>query len=525
VSDGATRSFVTLLGRSASLADRLAADAGLRPHDRIVAALASGGEHVELILAAWRLGLQLIAVPPTVSRQTFAGILDQLTPRAVVVEESSERLSGLVDGWAEAVAPFAASGDNPARAIILGHRSRPPPSLGALRPDQVAADWESWLARVPPALFYTSGSTSTAKGVQLRWSRILEKARAVFSHYGVGPDDRVMPILPLSHVYGVYCLLGALARGCDFILYRESAPMARFAEGLGEHAATVVICPPMVGAFLFARHDPDPGIRNRLRLLSMGGAAAAPEHVERIVAALPHTRVFLSYGLAETYSTICCNEVSRPGADPGSVGPLRFGAFGEARDPVSGVPVTAGATGELCVGGTIMDGYLGGEANCYTADGLFRTGDLVRFDADGAMTITGRLKEMINAGGLSINPEEIEQCLKLHPAVRDCGAFGEVAGDLEVACAAVTLREPDGASRREALVNELLHHCRAHLAAKMTPRHIVIVEDIPRGALGKIARAELRALCETRLPHGGSRAPSHTDTSGSAPRSRRRSII
>jgi len=119
----------------------------------------------------------------------------------------------------------------------------------------------------------------------------------------------------------------------------------------------------------------------------------------------------------------------------------------------------------------------------------------VHFEPDGAITITGRLKEMINAGGLSINPSEIEEALKQHPAVVDCGVFGERAGNLEVACAAVVLRHTGSESERQRIVDDLFDYCRTHLAAKMAPRRILTVDEIPRGALGKIARAELHAVC------------------------------
>jgi long-chain acyl-CoA synthetase len=144
-----------------------------------------------------------------------------------------------------------------------------------------------------------------------------------------------------------------------------------------------------------------------------------------------------------------------------------------------------------------MKGYVEAHLDAFTPDGLFRTGDLVHFERDGAITITGRLKDMINAGGLSIAPSEIEEAIKQHPAVADCGVFGEQAGQLEVTCAAVVLRQPwnETGGDREQIVDELLDHCRKHLAAKMVPRRIVAVAEIPRGALGKIARAELRALC------------------------------
>jgi len=491
--NGRTERYVSVLERSAAMAERLAHEVGLQPGDRLVVALENSREHIELVLAAWRLGLQFIAVAPTTSGPTFAGIVESVSPQAVVVDQGNERLNRVVGGWARAISCW--DGGSPDGVLMVGRalpteqHSRPP------RPDSLASHWGEWLAYQPPAVFYTSGSTSTAKGVPLLWPRILDKARVVLSFYDVKPGDRVMPILPLSHVYGLYCLMGALALGADCVTFRESASPAVLARGLVDHAATVVICPPLVGAFLFGRHGVEPAVRDRLRVLSMGGAATSVEQAKRILSALPRTRVFLSYGLAETYSTISCNEVSTASSDLASVGPLRFGAFGEARDPTSGRPVGLGETGELCVGGTITNGYFETQVDGFTADGLFRTGDLVHFDRDGAITITGRLKDMINAGGLSISPSEIEEAIKQHPAVADCGVFGEQAGQLEVTCAAVVLRQPWTESARERVVDELLDHCRMYLAAKMVPRRILTVAEIPRGALGKIARAELRALC------------------------------
>jgi acyl-coenzyme A synthetase/AMP-(fatty) acid ligase len=493
VVNGRAEPFAHVLERSAALAERLEGEVGLRSGDRLIVALENSGVHIEVLLASWRLGLQFIAVPPTVSRPTFAGIIETLSPRAVVCDEGNERLGRVALDWAS---PICALGDHsPDRVLVVG-RARPSPQRrGVRRPDSLGSAWQERLAHLPPAVFYTSGSTATAKGVPLAWHRILEKAKGVLGCYDVKPGDRVMPILPLSHVYGLYCLLGALAEGADAITYRESASPAALAQGLTDHAATVVICPPIVGAFLFGRHGAEPAVRDRLRVLSMGGAATSPEQAERILRALPRTRVFLSYGLAETYSTISCNEVSQSGGDVASVGPLRFGAFGEARDPATGLPVPRGETGELCVGGTIMNGYVDAPVDAFTPDGLFRTGDLVRFDRDGAITITGRLKEMINAGGTSISPSEVEETLKQHPAVLDCGVFGERAGDLEVACAAVLLRHPSSEAGHEGTLGELYDHCRTYLAPKMVPRRILMVDRIPRGSLGKIAREELRALC------------------------------
>lgn len=477
-------SWTPVFANSELLANRLGDEIGLRPGDRLVSALENSRAHIEMVFAAWRLGLEYIAVPPTASALTFSGILEKsAAPHAVVIDARNERLQRAFTDWSRHTVDID--------GLKLGYRE--PVAPAAAR--ELGERWQDWLGELPPAVFYTSGSTSTAKGVPLLWSKILGKGRAVLRHYGVGTGERVMPILPLSHVYGLYWLMGTIDLGADAIVCRETASPAALAAGIADHGATAIACPPIVGAFLFGRHGCESGVRERLRVLTMGGAATSPEQAKRILANLPRTRVFLSYGLAETYSTVCCNEISVPNSDLASVGRLCFGAYGGARDPQTGLAVAPGEIGELCIGGTIMTGYVGADVEAFTEDGLFRTGDLVRLDTDGAISITGRLKEMINAGGLSVYPAEIEEVLKRHPAVADCGVFGEKAGELEVVCAAVTLR-------KEIELEQLYDYCSAQLSVKMVPRRIVAVPAIPRGALGKIARAELRALVAAQPPAG-----------------------
>jgi len=313
-----------------------------------------------------------------------------------------------------------------------------------------------------------------------------------------------MALLPLSHVYGAYFFLGALAFGADVVIERESATLATVAWSLTEHAPSIIACPPIVGGFLFGRRPVDLPMRRNLRILTMGGAAAPPAVTSKILGHLTDTRVFLSYGLSETYSTVCCNEVSRSGPrfDPCSVGVLAFGAFGQIRHTDTDDPVHNGDVGELCIGGTITSGYFRAGAlpqrDGFTRDGLFRTGDLACMNEHGEISIRGRLKEMINAGGLSIVPSEIEEVIKRHSNVLDCGVFGERNGEIEVVCAAVVIDEPSLAEGdHTALIEDIFRHCGSHLSKKMVPRRIILVDAIPRGHLGKIRRAALSAMCTT----------------------------
>jgi acyl-CoA synthetase (AMP-forming)/AMP-acid ligase II len=497
VSDHGEQTLNQVLGASATLAERLARDGGVRVGDRIVVGLQNGSEHLQLLFACWRLGLRFIGVAPTASSGVFRHVVETLRPSAVVIDAANTRLrealgvaNGNPIGWDETAA---------ASSLLVGRNLAVPAGSDepGERPDADGEAWTAWLERQPTAVFFTSGSTSRAKGVTLEWSRMRDKGVAVLRHYSVSAGDAVMPVLPMSHVYGLYPILGALSLGLPCVFFPESAKPATLVGAITRHRVGVVLCPPLVAAFLFGRHAVADDVRSRLHVLSIGGAATSAEVVQRLRQNLPQTRLFLSYGLVETYSTVCCVNVTAEPDKIGSVGPFRFDAIGVVRDPGSGRDLDAGEVGELCIGGGITRGYLDAEqanAEAFTEDGLFRTGDLAVVDPDGYVTLRGRLKEMINAGGLSVDPSEIEEVLLAHEAVIDCGVFGEERNGLEIVQAAVTLRDDLAAHDADAVIEALYDFCAGRLSTKMMPRRIARVERIPRGALGKIARASLRDL-------------------------------
>ena len=492
--EGKQRDLADLFSRGHELASSLSRDRGLHPGSCILLALEFSEAAVELLIASWILKTRCVMLPPTCSVALFRSVTETFSPHAVCVDALNERLLSCLEGEPSQI------GDDEAKKIFVFTSSNSAREKGpaASEPLQEGppTDIASLVKSQPEVVFFTSGSTSQAKGVVLDWGLILKKGEAVLAHYEAGENDRVMPVLPFSHVYGLYPLMAAFSTGVDCLICRETVAPGEIALAISRDEATIVICPPLTAQFLFGRHAPSEAVQNKLRVVAMGGAAMPKEVLEAVCKHLPSTQVFLSYGLAETYSTICCLDVSAEPESFASVGPSRFLAKVEARDPESGDSVATGEIGELCIGGQITSGYYGTEHPreiYFTADRWLRTGDLGTVDERGYVQIRGRLKETINAGGLSIDPSEIEEILVSHAAVQDCGVFGHVRSNREFPIAAVVL-DPAATAEQEdaAVIEELFAHCRKQLSSKLMPGKIVPIDVIPRGALGKIERANLK---------------------------------
>ncbi len=475
--------------RAAQLVAELAAIEAVRAGEPLLLSLSNGLDHLALLFAAWQLRLQIVEVAPTSSDVLVQEALRRVGARVVAID--AERAARWLPADGSWRARALATGEG---GVVLASVRDDRPPAGA--PPLDGADLAALLERQPAAIFFTSGSTGTAKGVVLRWPRILAKGRAVLGFYGADATRSVFPILPLSHVYGLYLSLASLSAGVDLALAREGTPPSELHRQALDAGATALMCPPLLARVLLGSGRVDARLRERLRVLSMGGAATSPEQAALYREAFPSTRLVLSYGLVETYSTICCVDVSAQPDKLGSVGPPRWGARGEIRDPDSGDRLAAGQLGELCIAEPITDGYLGSGTSGpqFTPDGLLRTGDLAILDEDGYVFVRGRIKDVFKAGALTVDPAEIEEVLAAHPSVQDCGMYVDASRGIEVIFAAVVLCAGDAT----ALLDELDRYCRAKLAPLLVPRRIFLVPTIPRSPLGKIQRAALRELAERR---------------------------
>jgi len=358
-------------------------------------------------------------------------------------------------------------------------------------------------AVVPPAhdavalILHTSGTTARPKIVPLTHANLVASARHIAGHLALTPSDRALNVMPLFHIHGlVGTLLATLASGGSVVCTpgaRESA----FFDWVAAFEPTWYSAVPTVHQAIVAMgaryRDAAPG--HVFRFVRSSSAALPPRTLAELEA-LTGAPVVEAYGMTEAAHQMACNPLPPRVRKPGSVG-LPSGAEIALMD-AAGRRVGPGATGEIVIRGPgVMSGYENRpEANAAAfVDGWFRTGDEGRFDADGYLFITGRLKEMVNRGGEKVSPREIDEALLEHPAVAQAAAFAVPHASLGEDLAAAVVARP-GVAVDEGTLRESLF---GRLAAFKVPSRIVFVDEIPKGATGKVQRSALHERLADRL--------------------------
>jgi len=332
---------------------------------------------------------------------------------------------------------------------------------------------------------FTSGSTGQPKGVLLSHDNLVCNAKGVIAHTALGPRDRLLHVMPLHHTNGINNQLVA-----PFLAGASVALVERFrAEDIEDEIARyrptyMTGVPTMYSRML--PHLSDPAKRSSLRFLRCGSAPITPELHRRIEEAFGVPLV-VSYGLSEA---TCTSTMNPPAARRiGTVGTVLAGQSVKLFKPGTLDEVPAGAEGEICISGpALMQGYLGAGGEQPIRDGWLRTGDLGRFDAEGYLAITGRIKDVIIRGGENLSPQLIEGVLAQHRAVRACCVVGGAHADLgEVPVAFVTLR--DGERVDEEALKKLVGE---KLSRLYVPDRIRFVDALPENSVGKVDRKALR---------------------------------
>ena len=344
-------------------------------------------------------------------------------------------------------------------------------------------------------VLHTSGSTGRPKRVPLRHGNIAASARNIVKTYALSERDVALCAMPLFHVHGlVASTLSTLLSGGSIVVPAKFNPLA-FWRTVRDCRVSWYSAVPTIHQLLLARAGKErPAGCDGLRFIRSCSAALAPEMMQRMeeVFGVP---VLEAYGMTEASHQMCSNQLPPRARKAGSVGP-GTGVKVSIMD-AEGNHLAGGQRGEVVIQGpNVVSGYENNpEANAKSfTSGWFRTGDQGFIDADGYLTLTGRIKELINRGGEKIAPREIDEVLLTHPAVAEAVAFGvpHATWGEEVA-AAVVLREP----QKEAVI---LAYCRERLAEFKCPKKVYIVEAIPRTATGKIQRMAVAAAIvkETR---------------------------
>lgn len=348
-------------------------------------------------------------------------------------------------------------------------------------------------------LLYTSGTTGRPKGAVLTHDNLTSCGAAFNEALDLSSDERMGTALPLFHVFGQAAVMFSTyhAGGCLSLLRPFDA--AALLEMAAEHRLTAMSgVPTMWNAMLHAETDVTADDLADLRLASSGGAALPLEVAlafERRFGAM----VLDGYGLSETTGAATFNQADRPRKDM-SVGRalpgMEITVLDEAREPV---PV--GETGEVAIAGPVVmrEYWNRPDATSDARHGRWLlTGDIGRMDEDGDLWIVDRKKDLVIRGGYNVYPREVEEVLYAHPDILEAAVIGVPDEHLGEEIAAVVTPRP-GATLDPA---ELRGWLGERLAAYKVPRIYKLVEELPKGATGKILK---RALNRSEVSTTGAR--------------------
>ena len=345
-------------------------------------------------------------------------------------------------------------------------------------------------------ILLTSGSTARPKMVPLTHASVCLSAYNVGAAVNLGPQDRLLHVLPLVHGHGLVSgLLGSLAAGSS-VVCTSGFNAAAFFDWLSKFRPTWYTAVPAIHrAVLLAAAERKPGAQQSSLRLIRSASSTLPSKVLRGLEAAFGVPVIDTYGMTEAATQIAANPMAR--RKLGSVG-RSAGAEITIRD-AKGRELPSGSSGEIVLRGpTMTRGYendAGATASAFR-DGWFRTGDLGYLDPEGYLFIVGRIKDVIDRGGQKVAPAEVEETLLSHPDVIDAAVFAVPHKRLGADVAAAIVLRPAG----KISAQKLRSFARERLAGFKVPGLIQIVGEIPKGAGGKVKRGELAALFSVTPP-------------------------
>lgn len=400
-----------------------------------------------------------------------------LEPR-LSVDETARRVAAVGLAWMlhdDANAEAArACGLAPARCLDAGLVAQGPP------------DWSGAVGVAPQdpgLLLFTSGSTGAPKGVLLSHRGLVNNARGLLAHTGLTAQDRLLHVMPLHHTNALNNQIFApLLAGASVALAGRfrADDMPGLLRAFRPTIVTGV--PTMYARMLELEFDPDSlaGLR-----FARCGSAPITEALHRRIEAFLGCPLVVSYGLSEA---TCTSTMNPPGARRlGSVGTVLAGQRVILRLP-DGAEAAPGGEGEICIAGdSLMLGYLGVGDAAEGEPSLLRTGDLGRFDAEGYLSITGRIKDVIIRGGENISPALVEGVVAGLQGVAACCVVGAPDEDLGEVPVIFVQRAGDAAPDAAAIQAEVL----ARLGRIYVPREVRWVERLPENAVGKVDRKVL----------------------------------
>lgn len=344
-------------------------------------------------------------------------------------------------------------------------------------------------SEAPAFILQTSGTTSEPKLIPTSHRNMLAAAARVQAWFNLTSQDRCLSVSPVFYAHGLHVTVFAPLLSGGTIAFPADASKFDHLEWFEKLRPTWYSAGPTLHRLVFdqTKSQVDGNLRHSLRLIVSGGAPLPPDVLEGLQQAFS-VPVLEHYGSSEGMQ-ICANQLPPGRSKPGTCGipwPNTIIIVGE-----NGQQLPPGEEGEILVGGpTVISGYLNApelSRACFV-DGWFKSGDIGSVDKDGFLTLHGRKSDLINRGGEKISPIEVDEALMCHPAVAEAAAFPVAHPRLGEDVAAAVVLRPD----MTATPIELRRFLHDRVASFKVPRRIIIRDQLPKGATGKVLRHQLK---------------------------------
>ncbi len=513
---GGARVTFDELAEQVATATRAYVASGVRPHDRVAVWAPNGLEWIVAALGALGAGAVLVPLNTRFKGAEAAGVLRTSAARLLV---SVDTFLGVdyPGTLAEAVrheplpaletvvtVPAPRAGDGPGgRALPLGPSPCVPWDAFVARADEVPEEVAAGRTAAVTGddvsdLVFTSGTTGSPKGVMTTHAQTLRTFATWSAVVGLAAGDRYLVVNPFFHTFGYKAgVLACLMAGATMVP-EPVFDLDRLVRTVEAERVTVLPGPPTVLRSLLEHPERHRFDLSSLRLAVTGAAEVPVELVERLRDELGIATVLTAYGLTEACGTVT---MCRRGDPPEVVARTSGRAIPDVEVRVvdaAGRGLPPGEPGEVVVRGyNVMRGYFAdpeATAAAVDAEGWLHTGDVGILDEAGNLAITDRLKDMYVSGGFNVYPAEVEAVLRAHPRVAQVAVVGVPEARLgEVGCAVVV---PDptstGSEGADDLADDLVAWARERLANFKVPRRVVVVDELPVNAGGKVLKRELR---------------------------------
>lgn len=486
VDPSGTRTWTEHLGRvarAAALLQRL----GVKRGERFGILSRNSFRHCELLHAGYWGGMVPVPVNVRLAPPEIAAILGDAQVKALAVDEPFVPLAD-----SDHIKPFT----RPAFVVAPGPVATRLPDYETLLADCAPSGLVESAEDDDAIVLYTGGTTGRSKGVLLTHRNVVSNGLQCAAEMGFRSDDIYLHVAPMFHSAHLLATGFTLLGGSHaFLAQFTPANLLKALQDL--RVSFSMMAPTMIMTILGELRPADFDLRH-LRTIVYGSAPMAPEWIRKAIDAFPGVAIAQGYGLTETSPILTYLDFAehKKAIDSADQTPLT-----SAGRPIAGVElrvcgadgdeVPAGQPGEIVVRGpNVTKGYLNRPEETAAAirAGWFHTGDIGRVDEDGLVYLMDRTKDMVVTGGENVYSTEVEQALYQHPDVSECAVIGVPHSRWGEALLAVIVPAPGRTLSAETLIT----HCRGRIGGFKIPREIVFVQELPKSAMGKILKTELR---------------------------------